>query len=223
MAFDSEIQITEVSPTEVQAWLEHGEVLLVDVRETSEYDAEYISGAMLLPLSTLDPNFFPVLAGRRVVLHCAIGKRSEAAAKMLLKAGHTEVSHMAGGLNAWKDLGLETELPVEAPADPEPEQDSVCAPVQIPAHPGFVLVNEFLLPQAVSGDALAKAIGVDPKIIEQIIAGNMAVNSEISLLLARYFSTEPGFWMMLQVDYDLARASAALAAQGVAGQLTKAC
>lgn len=222
MALDSEIRIKEVSPAEVQAWLEHGEVLLVDVRETSEYDAEYISGAMLLPLSTLDPDFFPVLSGRRVVLHCAIGKRSEAAAKMLVKAGHTEISHMTGGLNAWKDLGFETELPIEASGELKSAQASVRVPVQIPAHPGFVLVNEFLLPQALSGDVLAVKTGIDPAIIEQLIVGSVAVDSEMSLRLARYFSTEPGFWMMLQVDYDLARAAAALATKGPEAQLTKA-
>ncbi|MCP5036956.1 MAG: HigA family addiction module antidote protein [Rhodobacteraceae bacterium] len=205
MPRDTAVLIEDVSPAQVQAWLENGEVLLVDVRETSEYEAEYIAGAMLLPLSSLDPEFFPVLPGRKVVLHCAIGKRSEAAAKMLIKAGHTGISHMTGGLNAWKDQGLETELPVEVP--------DVVVTTATPAHPGHVLAAEFMGPQELSCHSLATEIGVPCARIEQLIAGDMAVDSEMSLRLAQFFSTEPGFWMMLQVDYDLARAAAALAAE----------
>ena len=149
MAKDILTQIEEVTATQVQAWLENGEVLLVDVRETSEYEAEFIAGAMLLPLSSLDPDFFPVLPGQRVVLHCAIGKRSAAAAKMLIQAGHEGISHMSGGLTAWKDLGLETELPIEEPI--------ASAPVAAAVHPGRVLVEEFLTPQKLTPDALARA------------------------------------------------------------------
>lgn len=54
--------------------------MLVDVREVSEYEAEFIAGAMLLPMSSFTPEFFPALPGQRVVLYCTMGKRSEAAA-----------------------------------------------------------------------------------------------------------------------------------------------
>ncbi len=213
MPRDTTTEITNVSPAEVQAWLENGEVLLVDVRETSEYEAEYIAGAMLLPLSTLDAEFFPVLPGRRVVLHCAIGKRSEAAAKMLINAGHTGISHMTGGLNAWKDQGLETELPIEAPIEAQP--------VQAPVHPGAVLMAEFLVPQGITARDLSDKTGISEVKIAGLIAADIPVNSEMSLRLAKVFSTEPGFWMMLQVDYDLARAAAALAGEPSGGMLTK--
>ena len=191
--------IPDVAPEDVQTWLEAGEVLLVDVRETREYDAEHIAGALLLPLSSLDPDFFPVLPGRRVVLHCAIGKRSLAAAKMLRAAGHGDVMHMAGGLDAWKDAGLETELPVEEPARPKPV-----------VHPGRVLEREYLDPRAMSLRALANRTGLAEAALAQLVAGRLSVDSEMSLALAKAFSTEPGFWMLLQVDYDMARAQAAL-------------
>lgn len=112
MPLDTVIVIDEVLPAEVQAWLENGEVLLVDVREVSEYEAEFIAGAMLLPMSSFTPEFFPALPGQRVVLHCTMGKRSEAAARALLKAGHEGILNMRGGLNAWKEQGLDTELPI---------------------------------------------------------------------------------------------------------------
>lgn len=116
MTSSSVAEIPEVSPRDVARWLAAGEVLLVDVREPAEYDAEHIAGALLLPLSALEPELFPRLAGRRVVLHCAVGKRSWAAARMLAAAGHTDVANMQGGLAAWRAAGLETELGEEVSA-----------------------------------------------------------------------------------------------------------
>ncbi len=195
--------IEAVGPQQVARWLEAGAVLLVDVREPREYEAEHIAGALLLPLSSLDADYFPVLPGRRVVLHCAIGKRSLAAAKMLRAAGHRQVMHMAGGLDAWKDAGLETELPVEEPARPRPV-----------IHPGRVLEAEYLAPRAMSVRDLAQKSGLAAADLAELIAGRRSVDSEASLLLARVFSTEPGFWMLLQVEYDMARAQAALQDRG---------
>ncbi len=192
--------VAEVSPEQVAEWLERGEVLLVDLREAREYEAEHIAGAMLLPLSGLDPDCFPVLPGRRVVLHCAIGKRSLAAARALAAAGR-EVTHMAGGLAAWKEAGLETELPLEEPARP-------------PRHPGEVLARDYMAPRGLDVAALAQESGVAGARLKALLAGARAVDSEMSLRLARVFATEPGFWMLLQVEWDLARAKAALAGEG---------
>ncbi len=189
--------IKEFSADTIQDWLEQGDVLLVDVREPREYEAEHIAGAMLLPLSSLDPDYFPVLPGRRVVLHCAVGKRSEAAAKMLIIAGHTDIAHMTGGLTAWKDMGLETEVPV-----PEPENTQ--ASVKF-VHPGAVLSEDYLRVQNLSAADLAVKINMPVDLINGVISGERAVDSELSLRLAQEFSTDPGFWMHLQVDYDFAR------------------
>jgi len=100
--------MTDKAPRTVQAadvrqikdWLDRNEILLVDVRETSEYDVEHIAGALLLPLSSFDAEFFPTLPGKTIVLHCAVGKRSEAAGKMLLNEGHEHIVHMTGGMDA---------------------------------------------------------------------------------------------------------------------------
>lgn len=102
-----------VSPETLSGWLETGAALLVDVRETREYDAEYIPGALLMPLSSFEPERLPVLGAIPLVLHCAVGKRSLAAARMLLNAGHPRVLHLEGGLDAWKAAGLDTEGALE--------------------------------------------------------------------------------------------------------------
>ena len=101
------VQAADVA--QVRQWLDRNEILLVDVRETPEYEVEHIAGALLLPLSSFDAEMFPSLPGRKVVLHCAVGKRSEAAGKMLLKEGFSGVIHMTGGIQAWKAAGYATD------------------------------------------------------------------------------------------------------------------
>lgn len=101
---------TDVDVVQVKEWLDRKEVVLVDVRETNEFENEHIAGALLSPLSFFDADAFPVLPGARIVMQCGVGKRSEAARKMLAKAGHANVLNMAGGLAAWKEAGFETEV-----------------------------------------------------------------------------------------------------------------
>ncbi|MFC1673045.1 rhodanese-like domain-containing protein [Pseudomonadota bacterium] len=102
-------QLIEHDPHAVHAQLKAGEAVLVDVREVSEYENERIPGAFLMPLSFFEAEHFPYIGGSRVILMCAVGKRSAAAAKQLMNAGFGEVHHMKGGLTAWKNNGLETD------------------------------------------------------------------------------------------------------------------
>ena len=99
--------VTDATPEQVQTWLANGEILLVDVREVNEYAVERIHGALLYPLSTFDPQALPK-EGRKLVLQCAGGKRSLMAAHKLQAAGFGHVTHLAGGLQAWKAAGLPT-------------------------------------------------------------------------------------------------------------------
>ncbi len=193
--------IPEADPAQVHGWLEQGAVLLVDVREAREFAAECIAGALSLPLSVLEPESFPVLPGVRVVLHCAIGKRSAAAARMLRAAGR-EVAHMAGGLAAWKAAGFDTEVaPVAGIGELAARQAE---------HPGQVLARDFMAPRGLDVAALAVRAGVGAADLAALVDGARAVDSLLSLRLARVFATEPGFWMQLQVDFDLSRAARAL-------------
>ncbi|MCJ7453451.1 MAG: rhodanese-like domain-containing protein [Steroidobacteraceae bacterium] len=98
-------QVIDATPEQVDAWLKAGEILLVDVREANEYAFERIHGALLYPLSTFHAATLPT-EGRRLVLQCAGGRRSLTAAHQLQAAGHHQVTHLAGGLQAWKAAGL---------------------------------------------------------------------------------------------------------------------
>ncbi len=72
-----------------------------------------------------------------------------------------------------------------------------------PAHPGKVLLEDFLKPLAMSQYALAKAIDVPQIRISEIVNGKRAITPDTSLRLARYFKTSPEFWMGMQTTYDL--------------------
>jgi len=98
--------LDDLSPAEVARALEANEILLVDVREAHEYGTERIPGALLMPLSTFDPHALPVDSPRRVVLHCAAGKRSAMAAEMAQQAGIAVNAHMGEGMMGWKQAGL---------------------------------------------------------------------------------------------------------------------
>ncbi len=190
----------------VKQWYDRNEILLVDVRETSEFDVEHIPGALLLPLSAFDPEIFPTLPGKKVVLHCAIGKRSEAAGKMLLKEGHREVIHLTGGLVAWKTAGYATEVQILPPEPAGKKAQEPPKPVFLCPHPGQVLNDEYLSPLGISQSDLADRIGITQATIAALVAGEENVGVEYSLRLARYFSTAADFWVHLQLDHDLERA-----------------
>ena len=73
-------------------------------------------------------------------------------------------------------------------------------------HPGEILLEEFLVPMDVSQNALARAIAVPPRRINEIVLGKRAISADTALRLARYFGTSEQFWMGLQSDYDLEEA-----------------
>lgn len=200
--------IIEVDPCTVLAWLDAGDTVLVDVRETVEYEAEHIPSALLCPLSTFEPELFPRFPGKRVVIHCAVGKRSAAACKQLQGIGYpNELRNLAGGIGAWKAAGCPTEVQPEDRKNipfltgAQPGKDS--APLQAGVHPGQVLRSEFLAPFGLSATRLAAEIGVPASRVSAILRGERAVTAETALRLARHFCTTDEFWLRLQSAHDL--------------------
>lgn len=97
--------IAEASPAEVHDWLARGEAVLVDVREPEEIEEERVAGALAMPLSWFDAERFPRLPDTRLVMMCAFGRRSRAAAERLVAAGHGAPINLTGGIYAWKEAG----------------------------------------------------------------------------------------------------------------------
>jgi antitoxin HigA-1 len=70
-------------------------------------------------------------------------------------------------------------------------------------HPGEILMEDFLKPMTLSQTALARAIGVPPRRINEIVLGKRAITADTDLRLARYFKMSDGFFLGLQTDYEL--------------------
>jgi len=75
-------------------------------------------------------------------------------------------------------------------------------------HPGEVLREEYLMPLDMSARSLAKAIGVPPNRLTEIMRGERDVSADTAIRLGRYFKTDPRFWLNLQIAYDLSQAEA---------------
>lgn len=69
--------------------------------------------------------------------------------------------------------------------------------------PGELLLEDFLKPIGMSQTALARSIGVPPRRINEIVLGKRAVTADTDLRLARYWGLSEGFWLHLQMDFDL--------------------
>jgi addiction module HigA family antidote len=68
---------------------------------------------------------------------------------------------------------------------------------------GEILLEEFLKPLDLSQNALARAVGVPPRRINEIVLGKRAVTADTDLRLTRYFGLSEGFFMRLQISHDL--------------------
>ncbi|MCY7389237.1 MAG: HigA family addiction module antidote protein [Burkholderiales bacterium] len=79
-------------------------------------------------------------------------------------------------------------------------------------HPGEILHEEFLLPMNISQNALARAAGVPPRRINEIVLGKRGVTADTALRLAKVFGISEGFWLGLQADYDLEESRHAIGA-----------
>jgi len=70
-------------------------------------------------------------------------------------------------------------------------------------HPGEILLEEFLQPMRISQNALARAIAVPPRRVNEIVHGARSITADTDLRLARYFGVSEGFFLQLQADHDL--------------------
>jgi antitoxin HigA-1 len=71
-----------------------------------------------------------------------------------------------------------------------------------PIKPGEILIEEFLAPLGISQNALARALSVPPRRINEIVLGKRRITADTALRLSRYFTMSEGYWMNLQDRYD---------------------
>jgi rhodanese-related sulfurtransferase len=111
----SQTKLQLVDALTLQDLIERQQVYLIDVREPSEYAAEHIPGAKLLPLSQFQPEQIPFQHDTKVVLYCQSGNRSNQAAQKLMNAGFSELAQLQGGITSWKKLNYPTKINKNAP------------------------------------------------------------------------------------------------------------
>lgn len=79
--------------------------------------------------------------------------------------------------------------------------------LRVPAHQptsvGTMLKEEFLEPLGVTQGALAKAMGVGRKTVNELCCGRRGITAETAFLLAKVLGTSPEFWLNLQLMNDI--------------------
>ncbi|AJA08029.1 hypothetical protein SKP52_05515 [Sphingopyxis fribergensis] len=78
------------------------------------------------------------------------------------------------------------------------------------SHAGELLLSEFMEPLGMDAAALAKALGVSARQIQAVIDGDADMDADLDLRLARYFRMSEGFFLGLQLDYELLEAKRVL-------------
>jgi addiction module HigA family antidote len=85
-----------------------------------------------------------------------------------------------------------------------------------PVTPGEILKEEFLAEYALSQNQLAKAIGISPNRIAEIVNNRRRITADTALRLGLYFGNSPEFWLNLQTHYDLKMARKKLLPRAIA-------
>lgn len=85
------------------------ELLVLDVRQPSEWQNGHVPGAIHIPGGELPERLGEIDRSRPVAVYCGSGCRSSVATSLLKAAGHGEVYNVLGGFAAWKSRGLPVE------------------------------------------------------------------------------------------------------------------
>lgn len=101
----------DVGNLEATRLVNSANAVLLDVRETQEFEGGRLPNAVHIPLSQLASRGAELArsTGRPVVAYCRSGNRSRMAAKTLERLGFKEIYNLRGGYRAWKDAGLPVE------------------------------------------------------------------------------------------------------------------
>ncbi len=109
IAHDAKKNVKETTVIDVKSRLDKGEkLLLIDVREESEFATDHISGAIHLSKGVIERDIelaVPDLA-TEIILYCGGGFRSALSAENLARMGYSNVISMDGGIRVWRENGF---------------------------------------------------------------------------------------------------------------------
>jgi rhodanese-related sulfurtransferase len=173
MPQDNRTELRKIDSKTLKDWLDTDKVVLIDIREPSEYTREHIPGSRLVPLSVFDPSDFPREHEKIGVFHCGSGVRTAEAASKILSTGFKEVYQLDGGLGAWKKSGLPVNMNRSAPI-------SIMRQVQITA--GSLVVLGVALAFYVSPWFMALSAFVGAGLVFAGISGTCAMASFLAYM-----------------------------------------
>jgi rhodanese-related sulfurtransferase len=110
---DAKSRVEETNVIAVKERLDKGEqLLLIDVREESEWNAGHIPGSIHLGKGIIERDIERLLpdAEQEIILYCGGGFRSALAADNLQKMGYKKPISMDGGVRGWREAGLALEV-----------------------------------------------------------------------------------------------------------------
>jgi phage shock protein E len=109
----TQVDITQLGPNvdvaTVKALQGRDDVVILDVREQSEYDAGHIAGVKLIPKGTIANRLSEIPKDKPVIVTCHSGNRSGQVTDFLRQQGYTNVHNMTGGISAWQQAGYPVE------------------------------------------------------------------------------------------------------------------
>ena len=68
--------------------------------------------------------------------------------------------------------------------------------------PGEVLLQDYLIPMGISQNALARALAISPRCINEIVLGRRSITPEMSLKLGKFFKQSAQFWFNIKTTCD---------------------
>lgn len=104
-----------INPTELKNIIDDPNTIIIDVRETDEYNRERIHSAECMPLSSFDISKFNDIADKKIIIHCQSGNRTRNYQTVFENLPNKEVYILEGGITAWKNSGGKTITNTKAP------------------------------------------------------------------------------------------------------------
>lgn len=93
------------------------DIIMIDVRESGEYNREHIAGSYNIPLAKIATTDFSSYKNKKVIFYCRLGNRTRSSENILAATGLKEICCMEGGIEQWKKCGFPTVIDSSAPID----------------------------------------------------------------------------------------------------------
>ncbi|MFX1504326.1 MAG: rhodanese-like domain-containing protein [Promethearchaeota archaeon] len=136
--------ITNISVHEAYAMINNSalypKLIILDVRDQSEYDVNHICNAILIPVTELESRIDELESynNTEIIVYCQTGGRSTSASQILVNNGFTKIYNMGGGITEWISSGYDV-CPMEN------SQTDFPSITDISVHEAYVMINNSTL------------------------------------------------------------------------------